>query len=161
MPSILFVCTANRFRSPLAATYFARQVVRNGDDDNFSISSAGTWATPGQPAMPKLIELAKNFDLNLSYHKSRIVTEEILSQADLILVMETGHKEAITHEFPETADRVFLLTEAVDESPVNIQDPYGPKHASSGEVFREIVNLLDEGYDQIINLGWRMKEMNP
>jgi protein-tyrosine-phosphatase len=153
MPLILFVCTANRFRSPLAALYFAREIVRLGDDQDIRVASAGSWAMRGQPAMPKAVDLGKQYGLDLRYHKSQVITEEILSEATLVLVMEAGHKEGILHEFPAYAGRVFLLTEAVGEPPSDIQDPYGQKQAPAGEVAKEIVQLIDEGYDQIVALA--------
>ncbi|HAF48795.1 MAG TPA: hypothetical protein DCL08_06085 [Anaerolineaceae bacterium] len=154
MPSILFVCTANRFRSPIAALYFAREVVRRGDDQDIHVSSAGTWASPEQSAMPKAVQLVQEYGLDLSYHKSRIVSEALLTQSDLILVMEMGHKEAICHEFLETADRVYLLTEVGEDQPVNIPDPYGEAQANPEEVVKEIINLIDEGYEKIVSLAW-------
>lgn len=156
MASILFVCTANRFRSPLAALYFAREVVRHGDEKNISVSSAGTWTISGMPAMPKAVQLGKEYQLDLSYHRSRVVTEETLNEADLILVMEAGHKEAITHEFPGTNGRVYLLTEAAGKLPADISDPYGRKQAPADEVASEIVALIDEGYEQIVALALEM-----
>ncbi|MFU8827432.1 MAG: hypothetical protein ACNA70_08065, partial [Brevefilum sp.] len=50
MASVLFVCTANRFRSPIASIFFAKAVVRHGDDGEIRVSSAGTWTVAGQPA---------------------------------------------------------------------------------------------------------------
>ena len=157
MASILFVCTANRFRSPIAALYFAREVVRHGDDDRVTVSSAGTWGVSGMPAMPKAVQLAKQYDLNLSYHRSQVVSEDILSNADLILVMASGHKEAITHEFPATRGRVFLLTEAVGKQPVDILDPYGEAHAPPEHVIKDIIDLIDGGYRQLIILALKIK----
>ncbi|MDY6845975.1 MAG: low molecular weight phosphotyrosine protein phosphatase [Chloroflexota bacterium] len=157
MASILFVCTANRFRSPIAALYFAREVVRHGDDDQITVSSAGTWAKSGMPAMPKAVQLGEGFDLDLGFHRSRVITERILSKSDLILVMEAGHKEAITHEFPGTQGRVFLLTEAVGKLAVDIPDPYGEKRAPPEDVIKEIVDLIDHGYEQIVALAKTME----
>jgi protein-tyrosine-phosphatase len=154
MPVILFVCTANRFRSPIAALYFAKKVVRRGDDQDIQVASAGTWASPGQPAMSKAVQLAQDYGLDLSYHKSRIVSEDLLAQSDLILVMENGHKEAIIHEFPETADRVYLLTEVVEDLDVNIPDPYGEAQVDPEEVVKEIIDLIDGGYEKIVALAW-------
>jgi len=160
MASILFVCTANRFRSPLAALYFAREVVRRGDDNQITVSSAGTWAMSGMPAMPKAVQLGEDFDLDLSFHRSRVITAEMLSRADLILVMEGGHKEAIVHEFPGTQGRVFLLTEAAGKSAVDVPDPYGEEQAPPGDVAREIIDLIDEAYEQIIALARTMDTKN-
>ncbi len=153
MPSILFVCTANRFRSPIAALYFAREVVSRGDDQDIQVASAGTWASDGRPAMAKAIQLAQDYGLDLSYHKSRIVSEGLLAQSDLILVMENGHKEAIIHEFPETANRVYLLTKVVEDLDVNIPDPYGKAQADPEEVVKEIIDLIDGGYEKIVALA--------
>lgn len=156
MPSILFLCTANRFRSPLAARYFLREVMRHRDDDVIQVSSAGTWTAPGQPPVSKAVKLGKIYDLDLNDHKSTMISEEILEQADLILVMENGHKEAITHEFPDSAERVLLLTEAVEELTVDIPDPYNSKRANAEDIAREIFSLIDEGYEKIVALSWIM-----
>jgi len=153
MPSILFVCTANRFRSPIASLYFAREVVSRGDDQDIQVASAGTWASPGLPAMSKAFQLAQEYGLNLSYHKSRIVSEGLLAQSDLILVMENGHKEAIIHEFPETLVRIYLLAEVVEGLDVNISDPYGKAQADPEEVVKEIIDLIDGGYEKIVALA--------
>lgn len=82
MPSILFVCTANRFRSPIAAIYFARSVVKQGDDNFISVSSAGTWTVPGQPVTTDALLEADKYALNLSLHKSRLITRSMLSKSD-------------------------------------------------------------------------------
>ena len=157
MPSILFICTANRFRSPLAALYFAREVVRHNDDQDFQVSSAGVWTRDGQPATDDVIEFAENFSLNLSFHKSRVVSEQILSNADLILVMEVGQKEAITQEFPSNQNRIFLLTEAVGYPPYDIPDPYQSKEPYE-HIGREIIQLIDQGYEKITQLAWDLSD---
>ena len=155
MPSILFVCTANRFRSPLAAIYFAQKVVQRGDDQDFRISSAGTWTVSGEPATSKAVELGKAHDLNLSLHKSRVLTSELLSKADLVLVMESGHQEAIIHEFPAMKNKTLLLTEAVGFPPADVPDPYSTSEPAV-QVANEIISLIDSGYQKIIDLAWEL-----
>jgi len=158
MPSILFICTANRFRSPIAAIYFANKAVKNGDDQNLQTSSAGTWGTTGQPAMPDAIRLAETYQLNLNYHKSRYLTKEIMSDSDLILVMEKGHKEAIIQEFPACKNRLFLLTEAVGEPPGDVPDPYTTSEPTE-VVAAEIIELIDQGYQKIIDLAYDLHDI--
>ena len=157
MPSILFICTANRFRSPLAALYFAREVVRHNDDQDFQISSAGVWTRDGLPATDDVIEFAEEFSINLSFHKSRAVSDQILSNADLILVMESGQKEAITQEFPSIKKRIFLLSEAVGYSPYDIPDPYKSKEPYE-HIGGEIIQLLDQGYEKITQLAYELDQ---
>ena len=157
MPSILFICTANRFRSPLASIYFARKVVQQGDDQDIQTSSAGTWAKTGQQAMPDAIQLAETHQLDLNFHKSRDLNGEILTESDLILVMESGHKEAIIHEFPECEKKVFLITEAVGEPPVDVPDPYFTSEPAE-VVAAEIIDLIDQGYQKIIDLAYSLQD---
>lgn len=116
------------------------------------MSSAGTWTVFGQPVTPDAITEARKFGLNLSLHKSRPITEEVLSRADLILVMENNHKEAILQEFPFCADRLYLLTEAVNGTQDDIPDPYASEETPA-VITQEIVSLIDQGYDQIVELA--------
>lgn len=155
MPSVLFICTANRFRSPLAALYFAREVVRHGDDQDFQVSSAGVWTRNGQPATEDVIEFAEEYSLNLSFHKSRVVSDQILSNADLIIVMEAGQKEAITQEFPSVQSRIYMLTEAIGYPPYDIPDPYFSKEPYEN-IGKEIIKLIDQGYSRIIALSRKL-----
>jgi protein-tyrosine phosphatase len=157
MPSVLFICTANQFRSPLAALYFAREVVRHGDDEDFRVASAGVWTRDGRPATDDVIEFAQGYALNLSFHKSRVVTEEILKKADLILVMEAGQKEALSQEFPYLRAHIYLLTEAVGQPPYDIPDPYKSKEPYH-RIGREIIQMIDRGYDPIIKLAQEMAQ---
>jgi protein-tyrosine-phosphatase len=152
MPSIVFVCTANRFRSPIAAIAFARKVVKHGDDHHISISSAGTWTVNGLPATTDALKQAQKYNLNLSLHKSRLISPEILSQADLVLVMDANHKEGIIHEFPAAADKVFLLSEAVNGASFDIPDPYSTDE-SPAVVAKEIVEMINLGYEKILQLA--------
>lgn len=149
MSSIIFICTANRFRSPIAAIYFAREVVRHRDENKVRVSSAGTWTAAGQPATSDAVTQGKKFNLNLSLHQSRPLTKEMLSSADLILVMEKNHKEAILQEFPFCADRLYLLTEVVTGRPVDIPDPYASDETPA-VIAQELVNLIDQGYERIM-----------
>jgi len=157
MPSILFVCTANRFRSPIAAIAFAREVVKRKDDHHLTISSAGTWTVNGLPATDDAQKEAEKYGLNLSLHKSRVITEKILSQADLALVMEHNHKEAITQEFPFSASKVFLLAEAANGLPYDIPDPYGTNEPPD-VVAQEIIEMINRGYKKIVDLVLKLEQ---
>jgi protein-tyrosine phosphatase len=157
MPSILFVCTANRFRSPFAAISFAREVVKRKDDHHLTISSAGTWTVDGLPATTEAQKEADKFGLNLSMHKSRVITEKILSQADLVLVMEHNHQESITQEFPFTANKVFQLAETVNGVPYDIPDPYGTDETPDA-VALEIIEMIDRGYEKIVELALKLED---
>lgn len=152
MRSILFICTANRFRSPIAAIHFARLVVRYGYDKIITVSSAGTWTEPGLPATPEALSIAKTYNLNLAMHKSRPITEQLLNSADLALVMENSHKEAILNEFQSAGNKVFLLTEAVKGAQDDIPDPYASDEKPE-LIAEEIITLVNLGFKNIVKLA--------
>ena len=147
MPSILFVCTANRFRSPLAAAIFLSKL----NASNWRVESAGTWATAGQPAVKEAISEAQKRGLDISQHTSKLVNEKLIREFDLILVMETGQKEALLHEFPGLKDRIYLLTEVAGNTAYSIPDPYLTKE-SAEDVANEIEGLIDQNFDLICSL---------
>ncbi len=152
MFSILFICTANRFRSPLAAGYFACELVNRHYRDEILISSAGTWAENGLPVMPSALECARSIGLNLDAHKSRMVNYDLLNNANLILVMTSNHKEAISLEFPDVRNRVFLLSEAAGFSSFDILDPFAGDNVTVEMVAKEIVDIINQGFYSILTL---------
>ena len=158
MPSILFVCTANRFRSPIAEIAFATESNKRKIDRYLTISSAGTWTMDGLPATTEAQEEAVTHGLNLTLHKSRVITKKILTQADLVLVMEHNHKEAIIQEFPFSAPKVFLLSEAADGKAYDIPDPYGTDEPPD-VVAKEIIDIINHGYQEIIKLALQLEDI--
>ena len=157
MPEILFVCTANRFRSPLSAQYFECLLERNDGPSDLKVSSAGTWTRNGQPATREAAQIARSAGFDLGHHRSREVTSSMLVGSDLILVMESGQKEAISFEFPEVSGRVFILSEAVENIPFDIPDPYSTDEPSD-RIARELFAMLEKGYEQILLLVNQVSE---
>ena len=152
MPSILFVCTANRFRSPLGAALFEQALQRHGVQGAWVVSSAGTWAIPGQPVLPLVFEVAQRYNLNLAGHHTTRVRESLLSEFDLILVMQASHKEALQSEFPSTSQRIYLLSEVVDHRTYDIPDVSGSLQGIS-DISAELADLIQRGYQGICVLA--------
>lgn len=151
MPSILFVCTANRFRSPLAESFFKAEL-KNINLPGWKISSAGTWTRPGLPALESAVRIADGYGIDITSFLSTPVNSQILGDSDLILVMESSHKEALNIEFPATKDRVFLLAEAVGQEPFDISDPT-IKNESPESIGLELYSLIRDGIQKIIKLA--------
>jgi len=149
MPSILFVCTANQFRSPLAAACFSRKLSGLNWKGDWIIQSAGTWAAPDQPPLPVAIAVARKLGVSLEGHRSRCVTPALVSIQDLILVMETGQKEALQHEFAIFSKRVFLLSEIVENKAEDISDPVISDTESYIETALRINQLIEHGFYRI------------
>ena len=150
MFSILFVCTANICRSPMAMGLLRNMVKDQADE--WTIESAGTWAPEGEPAAQRTQMVLRELGIDLQDHLSRQVNREMLSQFNLILVMERGHKEALQIEFPQIAERVYLLSEMVDAN-FEIQDPIGMSSSDFMLTRAEISQILTTGLDKISKLA--------
>ena len=153
MPSILFVCLANRYRSPLAAAFFCQCLDQSEDRGNWSVGSAGTWAQPGLPPDARALQDARQKGLNIKSHRSRQINGNILSISNLVLVMERGQKEAIQIEFPKEREKIYLLSEVATGIPYDIPDPIGPDSATHQEIANELYELVKRGFQNICNLA--------
>ena len=156
MPSVLFVCTANRFRSPLAAALFRKTIQDHGITGNWIINSAGTWALSGSAVIPAVSVVAHKYGVDLSRHRSVVVNEEMLSACDLILVMEAGHKEALQNEFPAGSERIYLLAQAAEGRTYDIPD-LTESFESVMEVCGNLYDLIQSGFDNICSLAIRLQ----
>jgi protein-tyrosine phosphatase len=153
MPSILFVCTANQFRSPLAAALLIKLIGTDNCTDGWRVESAGTWTKPGLPASSLAVRVAQRLDLpGLKAHLTRQVNRELLDQYDLILMMERGQLEAIASEFKTVSSRTMLLSEIIDGLPYDIPDPVGFENAPE-EVASELQMLIERGGQKILKMA--------
>jgi protein-tyrosine-phosphatase len=155
MPSILFVCTHNRFRSALAEHLLRQLIGSNGGSEGWQISSAGTWADERLGATPEAVQAGLEKGLKLDRHLSRRVAEENLRKADLVVTMESGQKEALLQEFPWLGGRVGVLSEVCGQPLYDIPDPYFTGELPEA-IAEEIESLLKENFPRII----RMAESN-
>ena len=147
MNSILFVCTANRYRSPIAAACFKAELIKRGEDKNWNVSSAGTWAIDGYPPMPAAVLEARQLGLNIQDHQSRGITADLLQESDLVVVMEQGHKEALQMEFRAFREKVVLLSEVTEGSFYDIADPVTDPRGV--DVASQICRLIQAGFEKI------------
>ncbi len=147
--NILFVCSGNTCRSPLAKALLEKILEEHPDlKEKISVDSAGLYAFEGEPASELAIEAAKAYGANLEDHVSKEVNEDLVDWADLILVMESFHKDEIIDEFGCPRDKVHLLTEYVGVDG-EIPDPYGGDIQEYMETAGNIYNLLNKLVEKI------------
>lgn len=150
MASILVLCNANQFRSPLAEHTLRKLLSANSNYTGWQVSSAGVWATLGNPAVPGLAQKA-NLP-SLSEHRSRPLAAPLVEQADLIIVMEKGQKESLQLEFPQARERVFLLSELAGPVAYDIPDPAFSSEDPS-RLVDEIIGLVEKGFTKIVSIA--------
>ncbi len=108
--TLLFICSGNMHRSPLAEAMLRAALATDGRTD-VSVMSAGTIAAHGLPAVPEAADLARADGLDLSPHRSRPVAAEDVARADLIVLMESQHRKRLAQDHPVALDRCRLLSE--------------------------------------------------
>ncbi len=144
--TMLFVCSGNTCRSPMAEA-LARNMVakRLGCDENglvdrgIVMASAGTQGFPGAPASIEGIEVLRERGIDMSAHRSRPVTAELLQSADRIYAMTGSHLSAIADVSPEAAGRASLLDPGGE-----IADPVGGTRQDYEECANQIAAALEQ-----------------
>jgi protein-tyrosine-phosphatase len=141
MKKVLFVCTGNTCRSPMAETLFRH---RAGDIE-WEASSAGTFAMPGSPASENSIAAMKELGIDISNHRSQPLTSELVNSVDLIITMTAGHRAQILDIFPEVEDRVFLINAfGTSKVPADVSDPFGGSLSAYTQIRDEIDRALSD-----------------
>lgn len=140
---VLFVCTGNTCRSPMAEAML-RQAVSGRDD--FSVSSAGVAASKGDAASRETVTVLKKRGVSLDGFKSRPVSASLLSTVTHVFAMTEGHLATLESRFPEHSNKFFLLREfsgiTDKRNGIDVPDPIGmgvPAYEEVAKVFEAAI----------------------
>lgn len=115
---ILVVCVGNICRSPMAEALLKREF---GGQDDVTVESAGLGALVGYPASKHSVRLMGDLGVDITGHRARQIHPDMVNAADLVLVMEAGHKRAIDDADPTARGKVHRIGEWQDK---DVADPY-------------------------------------
>lgn len=128
---ILLVCTGNSCRSVMAAGLLKKLLKGKGD---YKVITAGTAAIKGMCATAEAIQVMSEENIDVSGHRSLPLSDEMIDQADLILVMERRHQEHILARKPKAQNKVHLLSES------DVADPIG----RSLDFYRKVYAVIEQ-----------------
>lgn len=172
---ILFVCSGNMFRSPIAEAYFNMLLKKNNDDKFFIAKSAGIRGTGGKIKLkgqnsPKFKNLKhyelewkhsepllKKDNINISKHSFVAINKKIILESSLIIAMSKDiyrtRTNSLLNQFLENKDRILLLSNIINKKR-GIPDVFGKRKRRMYKVaIGQIQNYLDLGYEKIIKLA--------
>ena len=140
--NVLFVCSGNTCRSPLAAALAGRESARIGLAA--TMESAGVQATDDAPASEGSIQVAAEIGLDLRPHRARLLTRPMVLEADAVFVMDERQQAFMRVLAPEAQERVHLLREYATSGADrrNVVDPFGGDLAAYRRTRDELEDLV-------------------
>ncbi|HZR18576.1 MAG TPA: ribose 5-phosphate isomerase B [Verrucomicrobiae bacterium] len=146
MKTVLFVCTGNVCRSPMAEGLFRHAVQGRGE---YRVMSAGLGAMEGQPPSPYAVQAVKELGIDISGQRSHMLSYELVQQADYIFGMTHSHIDTVMMLYPFAAEKTFLLREfdeTLDTFEKDISDPIG----GSYEIYLTCRDQIEQGIPSLL-----------
>ncbi|KJR95974.1 MAG: hypothetical protein VR68_16485 [Peptococcaceae bacterium BRH_c4a] len=145
---LLFVCTGNTCRSGMARAMASRELEKDGVA-GVEVLSAGTCAISGQPASPNALAVMQEMGIDLKDHRSAIIDKRMVEEADLILAMTAGHRQAVYELCPEVGPKLHTLA-GYALMTGDVHDPYGGDLETYRRVADQLEGMIRSAVDRLV-----------
>jgi protein-tyrosine phosphatase len=152
MGLILFVCSGNVCRSPMAAGLLRQNLLEKNLAAGHRVASAGIWALDGQPASANAIAVMAERGIDITDHVAHTLAAEDVATADVILGMSQEHIELIQNTWPQYRWKAYRLSEMSGKRK-DVQDPYGQPLKAYRACVDVISSYLEKGLCRILELA--------
>lgn len=125
-PTVLFVCSGNTCRSPMAEGLFNQYCSTHGE--SYHGVSAGIYASTGAPMTPAAMEQMQLRGIDMQSFRSQRITRELIQQADYVLTMTETHHRILVELFPDESEKMMVLGDFSGGG--DIYDPFGGSTAT-------------------------------
>lgn len=145
MYNVLFICTANICRTPIAYGILQSLITAEGLGDRIQVDSAGTMAISGLPPTSTSTEICLHNGISVDHLRSKPISLNLLKESDLVLCMSTKHQDDLVAIFPHLTGKIFTLKgyqQTEDLEIYSIHDPFGKPIEAFHEAFTIIENEI-------------------
>lgn len=150
--NVLFVCTGNTCRSPMAEGLWAKMLAERlacSVDDlgtlGYNVASAGVMGLSSAPAAAEAVQTCAEYGADISGHQAQVLTDNLVRWADFIFVMSTSHYQAVVDMMPDARNKTQLLAKGA-----SIEDPVGQPLEIYRQCARQIADAITERFDELL-----------
>lgn len=146
--NVLFVCTGNTCRSPIAQGILEDMARKKGL--NIIVKSAGIYALDGDNASINAIRALKENNIDISNHRSSIIHRDLIEEADFIFTMGKSHKDILVSKYSFAQSKVYTLNEFVYGTEKDIVDPFGSNIEVYNNTKYELYNAMESLLEKLM-----------
>ncbi len=149
--NVMFVCTGNTCRSPMAKGLLEKEVEES--DSLINVDSAGLSVYVPAEATENAVLVMDELGIDISDHKSCQITKESVIWADLVLAMTSGHRNILIDLYPEASDKIYTISEYAYGTEEDVADPFGGDAEEYRQCALQIKDAVNAVYSKIKESG--------